>query len=134
MSVRYWAAALATVSSGSLMVVILSYHLSKEPVPATLAKVGDWTPVSLESLPDMETVAIAVAPLQPDEPPVFYSSTAPYLIRVDVPVTVSEPLVAMWLCEIASGETLDAILAEAGLAGTDHAKAALALGVEYDLR
>ena len=45
-----------------------------------------------------------------------------------------EPQLATWSREIALGETLDAVLAEAGLAATDRAEVALALGAEYDLR
>jgi murein DD-endopeptidase MepM/ murein hydrolase activator NlpD len=45
-----------------------------------------------------------------------------------------EPPLVTWSREIASGETLDAVLAEAGLAAPDRAEVALALGAEYDLR
>ncbi len=39
-----------------------------------------------------------------------------------------------WSRDISSGETLDSLLSEAGLAGADRAEVALALGAEYDLR
>ena len=45
-----------------------------------------------------------------------------------------EPPLANWSRDIATGETLDTVLEEAGLSATDRAEVALALGAEYDLR
>ena len=45
-----------------------------------------------------------------------------------------EPVLTRWSREIAPGETLDAVLAEAGLAANTRAEVALAIGAEYDLR
>ena len=45
-----------------------------------------------------------------------------------------EPPLITWSREIASGETLDAVLANAGIAAPARAEIALALGAEYDLR
>ena len=45
-----------------------------------------------------------------------------------------EPPLSNWSRDIATGETLDTVLEEAGLSATDRAEVALALGAEYDLR
>ncbi|CAM4045959.1 M23 family metallopeptidase [Palleronia rufa] len=56
---------------------------------------------------------------------------APAASRVSPPVA---PLPVTWARKVAAGETLDALLVEAGLAAADRAEASLALGAEYDLR
>ncbi|ETW13297.1 peptidase family M23 [Roseivivax marinus] len=45
-----------------------------------------------------------------------------------------KPPLAVWSREIASGDTLDGLLAEAGLTGPDRAETSLAISAEYDLR
>jgi hypothetical protein len=62
-------------------------------------------------------------------PPALPSAVvvAPSLPRV-------EPSLRTWAREIAAGETLDAVLAEAGLDAPLRAEVALALAAEFDLR
>ncbi|HBM39655.1 MAG TPA: M23 family peptidase, partial [Sulfitobacter sp.] len=52
----------------------------------------------------------------------------------DAPMPSIEPPLVTWSREIASGETLDAVLSDAGLDASDRAEIALAIGAEYDLR
>lgn len=56
------------------------------------------------------------------------------VITIDTPVTAAEMYPDPWSREIAPGETLDAILREAGLTPAERAEAARAIGKEYDLR
>jgi murein DD-endopeptidase MepM/ murein hydrolase activator NlpD len=52
----------------------------------------------------------------------------------DTSLLTVEPHQSNWSRDIESGETLDGVLAEAGLSATDRTEIAMALGSEYDLR
>lgn len=135
MRVRFWAMGLAMTGGVSVFAVALSKEWSVNPVPEALATVGDWTPSSLLEPP------IAVANLLQvttstyrDRSPVVLRPSSPYLASLNEAVSPARPPLTTWSRDVASGETLDALLREAGLEGPDRAEAALALGAEFDLR
>lgn len=118
MRVRQLTAGLIGAAGVAVVAVAVSGVFSKAPVPPPLAEAGGarlavarFDPTPIHAAPHLPVVAEVEASLPPLEPPL---------------VTVSH--------EIAPGETLDAVLKEAGLAAPDRAEIALALGVEFDLR
>lgn len=117
----------AMLSGGAFAI---SGAMSKEPVPPGLAVATTWMPDRLQ------VPRIVTAELPRFAPPrIEPVSTAPSQIAVpDAAIRAAEPPRITWSRDIASGETLDSVLAEAGLAQTDRAEVALALGAEYDLR
>lgn len=134
MRVRYWAMGLAMMGGISALTVALTTERAENPVPETLATLADWTPSTLPEPPvaaaNLRVVASVYRDIAPDVP------RPPTLDLTPVKETLSaahQPLTT-WSRDIASGETLDALLKEAGLDGPERAEVALALGAEFDLR
>lgn len=125
---------LAMTGSVSVFAVALSKEWSVTPVPEALATVGDWTPSALLEPPVAVTNLQAMAVTYRDTSPVVPRTPIPYLAPVNEAVSPARPPLTTWSRDVASGETLDALLREAGLEGPDRAEAALALGAEFDLR
>ncbi|MCA1337893.1 M23 family metallopeptidase [Pseudooceanicola marinus] len=134
MRIRTIAAGIGVVVALSGGVVLLSGIWSKDPVPPGLAVASIWMPDGLQSPPFVvsEPPRIAQAGAEPTTLP----SPMPLLqISVaDTSLPTIDPPLFTWSRNIESGETLDTVLAEAGLSATDRAEVALALGAEYDLR
>lgn len=118
----------------SVTAIAISGVLSKESVPPAIAEATLWTPAPLSApqLADHDVtppaaiqvdVARAIRPT-PLLQPAFTETALPEI----------EPPLITWSREIASGETLDAVLADAGIAAPARAEIALALGAVYDLR
>nr|WP_254695961.1 M23 family metallopeptidase [Palleronia sp. THAF1] len=87
---------------------------------------------------EVPTFASAAA-LDPkfDQDEVVPTFTTPVLTVAEIAGTsapVIAPLLKVWSREVAAGETLDVLLAEAGLEGSERAEVSLALAAEYDLR
>lgn len=127
-------ASTVTVGCVTITIVASTGSFARDPSSPSLAERKLLAPdlgVSL-SAPD------GFVPRQPERPQNPASFTkAPMLVAAgtaDVNPTSVKKRFRTWSHEIASGETLDAVLADAGLAISDRAKAARALGTEYDLR
>jgi murein DD-endopeptidase MepM/ murein hydrolase activator NlpD len=69
-----------------------------------------------------------------DVAPLASPPALPYVVAVAPSLPRIEPPLRTWSREIAAGETLDAVLAKAGLAAPVRAEVALALAAEFDLR
>lgn len=132
MRLRYLAAGLA-VAGGASMAAIGLAAFGEEPVPPALAAASAWQP-AMPRLPPPETIAPDLVAMPSDLPPDVRPPVVLAAVATPAPVLEVEPPLPTWSREIAPGETLDAVLAEAGLAAADRAEAALALGAEYDLR
>ena len=130
-----------TIAAGFAIVPVLSVGglaipgiWSKDPGPPGLAAATAWSPAQLRFPTSIETelpqfAQPSAAPARPLQPmPRLEVAIANTLLP-----TIEPPLV-IWSREIASGETLDAVLEEAGLSAADRAEVALALGAEFDLR
>lgn len=84
--------------------------------------------------------AIAVVPahaIEPDAPGTEQTETGPVGPAIEAwppDDATDEPPSDTFSRRIESGETLDAVLSEAGITASDRAEVALALGAEYDLR
>ena len=125
------AAIAATVSGAAIAILDV---LSKEPVPPELAQAGSWMPQLPEAPRSLDITATRPATVWAEDTP--FTDTVPLLqpVVADSPVQAIEPPLSTWSRDIASGDTLDVILSEAGLTATDRTEIALALGAEYDLR
>ncbi|MCK0166158.1 M23 family metallopeptidase [Jannaschia sp. S6380] len=132
MRLRYLAAGL-TVAGGASMAAVGMASFGKEPVPPALAAAAAWQP-EMPTLPPPETLAPDLVALPLDSPPGVRPPVVLAAAAAPAPMLEVEPPLPTWSREVAPGETLDAVLAEAGLAAADRAEAALALGAEYDLR
>lgn len=130
-----------TIAAGFLIIVTLSGGgfaisglWSKDPVPPGLAAANAWMPLQLQPPASVEAELPQIA--QPPAEPAIPLKPMPHLqaVAADTFLATIEPPLANWSRSIASGETLDTVLAEAGLSATDRAEVALALGAEYDLR
>ncbi|WP_092696152.1 M23 family metallopeptidase [Tranquillimonas rosea] len=134
MRLRYWAAGLAMAGGVSVTALALSSAAVNEPVPPGMAEAGRWRPEPLTSPVEANLVAphvVSAVSASPTSAPSPALSAAP-TTSDPLPVIKSPP--AVWSREIASGDTLDGLLAEAGLTGPDRAETSLALSAEYDLR
>lgn len=133
MRLRFWTAGLALAGGVSVMAVGLSAAVTKGPPLPDLASAAPQMPAPpapTQAQAQAETSGLVFATVRPEPVPNTLPSVAP--AEASGPDVEPEP--ATWSREIAPGETLDAVLAEAGLAATDRAEVALALGAEYDLR
>ncbi|MEM8572860.1 MAG: M23 family peptidase, partial [Pseudomonadota bacterium] len=121
----------AALTAGGLAI---SGIWSKDPVPPGLAAATAWSPAQLQLPTSIETALPLFA--QPSAAPARPLQPMPQLnvAIADTLLPTIEPPLANWSREIASGETLDAVLEAAGLSAADRAEVALALGAEYDLR
>ena len=134
MNIRIILASAVVAGAFSLTAIAISGVLSKEPVPPAIAEATLWTPDPL-SMPQ-------IADYDVTPPAAFHADNAspmrplPLLQSVfaETALPEIEPPLITWSREIASGETLDAVLANAGIAAPARAEIALALGAEYDLR
>lgn len=134
MRIRTVAALALGAGAVSLTALAMSDGLSREPVPPALARAALWSPDPM-ALPKTAAVAtarpvIAGASVATDAAPV----PLPRVAKADTALPAIEPPLIGWSREIASGETLDAILADAGLEVPQRNEIALALGAEFDLR
>lgn len=134
MRLRCLMAGLAVTSGISAAVAMVATSYSTAPVQPTLAEAGVWEPAPLTPPQFLEEPSYRIARTQSKNAPDFRPPFRPAVVRNDAPVTAIEPSLTTWSREIAPGETLDAVLAETGLAATDRAEIALAIGAEYDLR
>ncbi len=121
----------AALTAGGLAI---SGIWSKDPVPPDLAAATAWSPAQLRLPTSIETELPQFA--QPSAAPARPLQPMPQLnvAIADTLLTTIEPPLANWSRDIATGETLDTVLEEAGLSTTDRTEVALALGAEYDLR
>ncbi|MSU89395.1 peptidoglycan DD-metalloendopeptidase family protein [Rhodobacteraceae bacterium 2CG4] len=133
MRIKRKAAAAAIAGTFSVTAITVSDGLSKEPVPPALAGASLWAPDPLAPPRIVETGSVRPAPVQ-DVTPAFRPAPLRPVSLADAFVPSFEPSLTTWSREIASGETLDAVLADAGLRAADRVEIALALGAEYDLR
>lgn len=124
--------ALAVSISG--LVVALLNNLGVDPVPNALATVGDWAPNALQKPPVVAPNLPAIASKGRDVSPFVPRPSVPFLASANEALSAARPPLTTWSRDIASGETLDALLKEAGLDGPDRVEVALAIGAEYDLR
>lgn len=121
----------AALTAGGLAI---SGIWSKDPVPPGLAAATAWSPAQLRLPTSIETELPQFA--QPSAAPARPLQPMPQLnvAIADTLFPTIEPPLANWSRDIATGETLDTVLEEAGLSATDRTEVALALGAEYDLR
>lgn len=129
--------AVACVSIGVALTggaLISSGMLSKSPEPPAFAEAGTWMPKP-PKIPESEEFAWRTPELVSTANSSGLSSNSPpQAVRMDPPLQAFEPPHATWSRVITPGQTLDSVLAEAGLGATKRAEVALALGAEYDLR
>ena len=132
MRLRYWAAGAAAlgVSTGILVYPTL---VSTESVPPALTVIGDWAPAPIASPPMAQDNPVEVS-AEHDVAPVAMPLALPEVLVAETAPPEIAPSHAAWSREIAAGETLDAVLMDAGLKAADRAEVDLAMGVEYDLR
>lgn len=81
-----------------------------------------------------EAPVLAPTLARSDVVPMVSPSALPSVVAVAPSLPRVEPSLRTWSREIAAGETLDAVLAEAGLDAPVRAEVALALAAEFDLR
>ena len=128
--------------------VIIAAVAASIPLPAALAVEPDFhaptlptrapsaliEPVALRT-PSFPSSPKPVAGVAPDPPEALdrASILEPQIARDEI-APVFDALSKRWSHKIGSGETLDAVLADAGLAAGQRAEISLALGAEYDLR
>lgn len=91
-------------------------------------------PATLE-VPSFPSSPKPVADVVPDPLEIFERTSIldPEIVRDEI-APVFDALSKQWSHKIGSGETLDGVLAEAGLAAGQRSEVSLALGAEYDLR
>ncbi|MBB5723429.1 MULTISPECIES: M23 family metallopeptidase [Alphaproteobacteria] len=134
MKIRIVLASAVVAGAFSLTAIAISGVLSKEPVPPAIAEATLWTPDSLSEPQIVETNSVRSFFVQADDEFRFAPLLPLPVALADAPMPSIEPPLVTWSREIASGETLDAVLSDAGLDASDRAEIALAIGAEYDLR
>ncbi len=134
MKLRYLALGLALAGGTATLSLALTKNWYLEPVPPALAGVSDWSPNALPPTPAAPTGLNPLSDMAPGAWSAIARQTAPRLVPIPQVAPVVQPPLTIWSRALASGETLDALLREAGLNGQVRAEAALALGAEFDLR
>lgn len=134
MKVRKLAAGLSVTGVVLATVDAVSTARTKEFLPPAVASKSFKVPDRLVPPPPAEMPVIHLASVRPDVLSALRPPALPVAVMADSPLPTIEPAHATWSRKIASGETLDAVLAEAGLTAADRAEVALAIGAEYDLR
>lgn len=132
MKLTYLATGLALAGAVSVATFALSGAGRQDPVPAALAAADLWLPAPLISPATPPPIKADFT--GPDKRPAFILPVPPAAQIAGTALPVIDPPRRSWSREIASGETLDLVLAEAGIAAPLRAEIALALGAEYDLR
>ena len=134
MRIRTIAAGFAFVSVLSVGGLAISGIWSKDPIPPGLAAATTWSPPQLPLPTSIETETPQVAQTRVEPAIPLQSMPRLEVASADTLLPTIEPPLSNWSRDIATGETLDTVLEEAGLSATDRAEVALALGAEYDLR
>ncbi len=134
MRIGYVAAALVVVVGASVTALAVSGSLAKVPVPPALAEATLWTPDPLAPPRIAESISVRPKFAQPGVAFEFTPVPIAPASLSDTSLPSIEPPLVTWTREIASGETLDAVLSDAGLGATDRVEIALAISAEYDLR
>ncbi len=134
MTTRTVVAIVAVAGAFSAAAFAISGILSESPVPPAIAETTLWVPDPL-SVPQLENDVVTLPIVTNLEKRLAFRAT-PLLLPAFAETSLPEvePPLITWSREIAAGETLDAVLADAGVAAPARAEIALALGVEYDLR
>lgn len=133
MNLKHWAAGSTIIGGISLAAAGVFGAFDNEPVPPGLSAAALWKPEPL-ILPQMEMQVPDVVAITPDPMPELRSPASPLMTLADGSSPTIESLLDTWSHEIATGETLDAVLALAGFTATDRAEVSLALAAEFDLR
>ncbi|WP_297779665.1 M23 family metallopeptidase, partial [uncultured Roseovarius sp.] len=134
MKIRIVLASAVVAGAFLITAIAISGVLFKEPVPPAIAEATLWTPDPL-SMPQIpETNSVRSLFVQADGAFEFRSAPLLPVSLADTSLPSIEPPLVTWSREIASGETLDVVLSDAGLDASDRAAIALAIGAEYDLR
>jgi hypothetical protein len=134
MKLRYLAVGIVTAGSVSATAFALSGTRTRDPVPPGLAEAALWTPEAMPMPAPTEAPGLAPTLALSDVAPMASPPALPSVVAVAPSLPRIEPPLRTWSREIAAGETLDALLAEAGLAAPVRAEVALALAAEFDLR
>ena len=134
MKLQYLAMGAAAAAGISAMAIAVSTDWAIDPEPAALATVGEWMPDALSAPTFDEANFPLIRVAQLGVPPVVPRAHISNLVPSGETLDAVQPPLKTWSRKIVSGETLDALLKEAGLDGPDRTEAALALGAEYDLK
>lgn len=108
--------------------------LAKEPVPLSLGKASSWLPTPVAEPSEVPETAMIVVLSPMDPTPVSEQPRLSAVASMVAPLPSIEPQILTWSHELAAGETLGALLGEAGLTSESRAEVLLALGAEYNLR
>ena len=134
MKLRYLAVGIVTAGTVSATALALSGTWTRDPVPPGLAEAALWTPEAMPMPASTEAPVLAPTLARSDVAPMVSPPALPSAVVVAPSLPRVEPSLRTWAREIAAGETLDAVLAEAGLDAPLRAEVALALAAEFDLR
>ncbi len=134
MKIRFLVAGLVTTGAVLGAAIFIWGAGSNEPVPPGLAEASNWLPEP-PAAPGSSIIQLIRPALTQAEGAVSLSPLPLLEVAVaDMSLPIVGPPLSTWSRDIEPGETLDAVLAEAGLTARIRAQVALALGAEYDLR
>jgi len=130
MKIRIVLATVAIAGICSVTAIAISGMLSKEPVPLAIAKATLWTPDPLSAPRLADSVVSLPTAIQIDVARSIRPTPLVQPAFTETALPEIEPPLITWSREIASGETLDAVLANAGIAAPVRAEIALALALD----
>lgn len=134
MNLRCRLASMAVTACVAVAVVAASGSLARDPASPALVETALWTPDLITRPVQVDARGLRQSK-RPQGPAQLLAAQRPATsMTSNAPPPSIERDVTTWSRDITSGETLDSVLADAGLAASDRAEAALALGAEYDLR
>ncbi len=134
MKLGHYVTASYLVSGLCAAMIAVFAALAKEPVPPSLGKASSWLPTPVVAPPQITGTAMTVVLAPIDSTPVTELSRLSAVVSIVTPLPSIEPPILKWSHELAAGETLGALLGEAGLTSESRAEVLLALGAEYNLR
>lgn len=121
---------------GCLAVTIVTAFssLAQDSASPGLAETTLWTPDLFARPVQVDARRLRLSKQRQGPAPLVAAQELATAVTSSAPPPSAEQHLTTWSRDIASGETLDAVLADTGLAASDRVEVALALGAEYDLR
>ena len=118
----------------AVTVVTAFSSLAQDSASPGLAETTLWTPDLFARPVQVDARRLRLSKQRQGPAPLVAAQELVTAVTSSAPPPSAERQLTTWSRDIASGETLDAVLADAGLAASDRVEVALALGAEYDLR
>lgn len=134
MKLACWVASMVVMVCVAVTIVAAFGSLARDTGLPGLVETALWTPDRIARPMQVDARGLRQSERLKGPAPLVVAKKLAAATTSTAPPPSAERHLTTWSRDIASGETLDMVLADAGLAASDRAEVALVLGVEYDLQ